>query len=366
MTTNVMANYSYGEDCYKEIPEVLKPYGVKSVVLIGGKRALGATESEVRAILEAAEVEVKGSFVYGKDSTQTNIDKLVATPDVQKADAIFGFGGGKALDTAKMVAKELDKPTFTFPTICSNCSAGTAIAVVYKDDHSLLRYGYPDSPLHIFINTRVIANAPEKYFWAGIGDGISKAPEVEHAVAEAKNRGLVDLPHTASLGQAVALSSKDAFYRYGEAGMEDVKHNRPSKAIEEIALDIVVSTGYASNLVNQPDFYYNSCHAHAFYNGTTAIKRSGEYLHGVVVSYGVLVLHAYYQEQEELERVARFNRSLGLPITLKELGLTEDDIPKIVEVAVTTNEYKNTPFDSEQFAQAIRGVNQLGQHLSNN
>ncbi len=364
MTTTVMANYSVGEDCYQEIPQVLKPYSIKSVVLIGGKRALGATEDEVRAVLDKAGIEVTGSFVYGVDSTQTNIDKLVANPAVQKAQAIFGFGGGRALDTTKMVAKALDKPTFTFPTICSNCSAGTAIAVVYKDDHSVLRYGYPDSPLHIFINTRVISQAPSKYFWAGIGDGISKAPEVEHAVAEAKKRGLTDLPHTASLGYAVALSSKDAFYHYGKQGLEDVKNQKNSKAVEEIALDIVVSTGYASNLVNQPDFYYNSCHAHAFYNGTTAVPRQGEYLHGVVVSYGVLVLHAYFDEQEELERVAKFNKSLGLPTTLKELGLSQAEVPKIVEVALTTNEYKNTPFDAEKFAQAILSVDQLGQKLA--
>ncbi|MCB5000091.1 iron-containing alcohol dehydrogenase [Streptococcus mutans] len=298
MTTTIMASYSYGEDCYQEIPGVLKPYHIKRVVLIGGERALASSEDEVRSILVQAGIEVTGSFVYGVDSTQTNIDKLVANPDVQRAEAIFGFGGGKALDTAKMVAKELDKPTFTFPTICSNCSAGTA-----------------------------------------------------------------EFPHTARLGEAVALSSKEAFYRYGQQGLEDVRNNKVSRAVEEIALDIVVSTGYASNLVNQPDFYYNSCHAHAFYNGTTAIRREGEYLHGMVVSYGVLVLHAYFDEQEELERVANFNKALGLPIRLQELGLTKEDIPKIVEVALTTNEYRNTPFDPEKFAQAIRTVDYLGQQL---
>ena len=180
---------------------------------------------------------------------------------------------------------------------------------------------------------------------------------------EAKKKGTAEFPHTARLGEAVALSSKEAFYRYGQQGLEDVRNNKVSRAVEEIALDIVVSTGYASNLVNQPDFYYNSCHAHAFYNGTTAIRREGEYLHGMVVSYGVLVLHAYFDEQEELERVANFNKALGLPIRLQELGLTKEDIPKIVEVALTTNEYRNTPFDPEKFAQAIRTVDYLGQQL---
>lgn len=125
MTTNYMSNYTYGTNAYDEIPEVAKPYGIKKVVFIGGKRALAAAEPKARKALEGSEIEVTGSIVYGVDSTQTNIDRLVATPEVKEADAVFGFGGGKALDTAKMVADELDKVIFSFPTICSNCAAGT-------------------------------------------------------------------------------------------------------------------------------------------------------------------------------------------------------------------------------------------------
>ena len=100
MTTTIMASYSYGEDCYQEIPEVLKPYHIKRVVLIGGERALASSEDEVRSILVQAGIEVTGSFVYGVDSTQTNIDKLVANPDVQRAEAIFGFGGSSSYASA--------------------------------------------------------------------------------------------------------------------------------------------------------------------------------------------------------------------------------------------------------------------------
>ena len=98
MTTNYMSNYTYGTNAYDEIPEVAKPYGIKKVVFIGGKRALAAAEPKARKALEGSGIEVTGSFVYGVDSTQTNIDRLVATPEVQEADAVFGFGGGKALD----------------------------------------------------------------------------------------------------------------------------------------------------------------------------------------------------------------------------------------------------------------------------
>lgn len=362
MVTNRMSNYSVGVNCFEELPEVLKPYHVQKIVFIGGERALKSSEADVRRILENNGFEITGSFVYGKDSTQSAIDKLIATPEVAAADIIFGFGGGRALDTTKMVAKALDKPTFTFPTICSNCSAGTAIAVIYNEDHSLKEYGYPDAPLHIFINTKVIAEAPAKYFWAGIADGISKAPEVERASNEALKRG-DKWSHTAVLGRAIALSSLDAFYQYGQQGLEDVRNHQATKAVEEIALAIVVSTGYASNLVNQPDFYFNTCHAHAFYNGTTAVKREGEHLHGVVVSFGVMVLHAYYNEADKLKEVATFNRSLGLPVTLGEIGLTDADIPTIVAVVMETNECKHTPFEAERFAQAIREADHFGRQM---
>lgn len=335
---------------------------MRSVVFIGGEKALESSEKTVKQVLDKAGIRLTGTVIYGKDSTQTAIDKLISTPIVQEADVIFGFGGGRALDTAKMVAKELDKEIITFPTVCSNCSAGTAIAVIYNDDHSLLKYGYPNTPLHIFINTEVIAQAPSKYFWAGIGDGISKGPEVERAVKEAQYRG-VCLSHTANLGLAIAKSSKDAFYHYGSQGLQDVKQQRCSKAVEEIALDIIVSTGYASNLTNQPDFFYNTCHAHAFYNATTAISRGGEHLHGAVVAFGVMVLHAYFDEWEDLERVACFNQSLGLPICLADIGLSQEHIPKLVEVAMTTNEYQHTPFDAETYAQAIAKADSFGQSL---
>lgn len=52
MTTNVMANYSYGEDCFKEIPSVLATYRIQSIAFVGGKRALDSSEAEVRSILE--------------------------------------------------------------------------------------------------------------------------------------------------------------------------------------------------------------------------------------------------------------------------------------------------------------------------
>ena len=304
MRTIGMSDYTVGEDCFDELPE----YGAKKVAIIGGKRALAAALPGIEAALAGTDVEILETRVYGTNSTRANIAKVVNTPACQEADVLIACGGGKALDTVKTAAIELKKIVFTVPTICSNCSAATAIAVVYNDDGSLEGYSYPNRPAHIFINPKIIAEAPAEYFWAGVGDALSKQPEVEYATSAG------DLEHTAGLGLALAHTCSEPLFTYGVQGLEDVRQDLSSEAVKQIALDIVVNTGYVSNLTNQNDYYYNSSVAHAFYNATCSIPREGTYLHGEVVSLGVLVLFAYTGDTENLERYATFNKQMGLPV----------------------------------------------------
>ena len=198
MRTIGMSDYTVGEDCFDELPTALAEYGATKVAIIGGKRALAAALPGIEAALAGTDVEILETRVYGTNSTRANIAKVVNSPACQEADALIACGGGKALDTVKTAAIELKKIVFTVPTICSNCSAATAIAVVYNDDGSLEGYSYPNRPAHIFINPKIIAKAPAEYFWAGVGDALSKQPEVEYATSAG------NLEHTAGLGLALA------------------------------------------------------------------------------------------------------------------------------------------------------------------
>ena len=119
MTTQKLSNYSYGPDCFREMPGVLATYGFRSVVLIGGEKALAAVEDEILGILQEVGISVTGRFVYGKAATMANVEDLAQLEEVQVADLIIGVGGGQALDTTKMVAKKLGKSLVTIPTICS-------------------------------------------------------------------------------------------------------------------------------------------------------------------------------------------------------------------------------------------------------
>ena len=361
MRTIQMSSYTVGEDCFDAIPSVLAPHRAESVALVGGKRALAAAAPGIRTALGKTQVKILDEIVYGTDSTQSTIDALVNNEAFRAADIAVAIGGGKAIDTVKTAAQKLSKIVFSVPTICSNCSSATTIAVVYNDDHSFKGYVHMDAPAHVFINPAIIAAAPDEYFWAGIGDALSKQPEVEYATSEA------ELTHTGTLGLNLAHTCTEPLMTYGEQGLADVRAGRSSEAVRQIALDIVVNTGYVSNLTNQPDFYYNSSLAHAFYNATTGIPRPGRvHLHGEVVSFGVLVLFAYIGDTAELQRYASFNKKLGLPVTLAELDLDESHLPRIAELAQETKEWAQAhpaPCSPEAFIEAIKAADAFGRNL---
>ena len=58
MRTIQMSSYTVGEDCFEAIPAVLAPYQAKTVVLVGGRRALAAAAPGIRAALDSANVQI--------------------------------------------------------------------------------------------------------------------------------------------------------------------------------------------------------------------------------------------------------------------------------------------------------------------
>ena len=109
-------NYSIGTDAYSDIPMVCEKYGTKAVI-IGGKRALAAAADLIKEAVKDSKITITGVFEYGGEASREHIDELNSHQEVVDADMIFACGGGKAIDTCKVLAQESKRPFFTFPTL---------------------------------------------------------------------------------------------------------------------------------------------------------------------------------------------------------------------------------------------------------
>ncbi len=351
-----LPNYSIGEDIYSEVPKIASSYG-KKIVFIGGKTALEKAAHLVKEEIEKVGFKVLDILWYGGEAAYENVDMLKENTNVQEADIIFSFGGGKALDTCKILTGQLNKTLFAFPTIASTCASITGVCAVYKPDgifHGLYWRGKPAE--HTFINTKIISEAPQKYLWAGIGDTLAKGFEPEFSA-----RGK-QLDYYNSLGVKMSMLCYNPLVTYGEEALEDCKNNKVSSALEEVILSIIVNTGLVSNHVIND---YNSCVAHAIcYGFTTLPKVEHNHLHGEIVSYGVLVQLMLDGKYETIDELLPFYKKINLPTSYKWFGVDSNDIKQVVTKAVSVNDVKVAAFTITE-ENLTAAINNLEKYVPN-
>ncbi|MDF2565686.1 MAG: glycerol dehydrogenase-like oxidoreductase, partial [Massilibacillus sp.] len=117
----IFPSYTIGEQAYDKVKDICPRYGTK-VVAIGGKTAMAKVRELLLQAVEGTGLEIDEFIWFGGEAAYENVEKLKEHKSVQEADMIFAIGGGKAIDTCKILAHAIEKPFFTFPTIASNCA----------------------------------------------------------------------------------------------------------------------------------------------------------------------------------------------------------------------------------------------------
>ena len=346
MQKSLFPGYTIGVDAYDDIAAVCPPHG-KKVAIIGGKRALDAAGRSIKAAAERAGLEVMGTFWYGGEASRENMEML--RPQVAEADMLFAVGGGKAIDTCKVLAQETNRPFFTFPTIASTCASCTSLGIIYHPDGSLREYSFSKiPPNHIFINTQIIADAPDIYLWAGMGDTMAK-----HYEATTSSRGHIPA-HSDAMGIALSSMCAAPIIRWGQKALADCKSNTVTTELTEVILGIIISTGFVSNFV-QVD--YTTGLAHAIYNGFTVLPSTEHYghLHGEIVAYGILVLLTADKQYKERDKLYDFYRSIGLPTCLADIHAKPEDLDKVTAKALAGIDIRVWPYpvDAEMIVDSI-------------
>lgn len=335
-----LPNYSIGDQIYNKIGPVCESYG-KTVLVIGGKRALEAAYPKIRHYTDQTRLTIIGKEIYGDDCTYAGVERLRALSVYQHADMVFAVGGGKALDTVKALCIPDDKPIFTFPTIASNCAACTSVSIMYNKDGTFLHPNFFVRPaMHAFIDTEIITNAPTQYMWAGIGDTYAKYYE---AMISSRNE---QLEHFTAVGVAVSSMCCGPLLQYGPKALEDHKSRLCTYDVEQVVLAIVVTTGIASIFLTKdftPD--YNSGLAHAIFYALTSYPVIEEkHLHGEVVGFGVLLALLVDEQFEEFEKIYQLNRAVGLPTSLEDIDILPEQWTESMERIPQMSDVTHYPY----------------------
>ena len=111
--------------------------------------------------------------------------------------------------------------------------------------------------------------------------------------------------------------------------------------------------------------------AHAIHNGLTVLPECHHMYHGEKVAFGTLTQLALENvPAEELEEIIGFCVEVGLPVTLKGLGITEvtdEKIMAVAEAACAENDtLHNMPFEvtPATVAAAIKAADAYGRYFT--
>ncbi len=317
--------YIQGADVLSRLGDYLKPLAARWLV-VGDKFVLGFAEETLRQSFKQAELYVEIA-PFGGECSQNEIERLRKLAKSADCQAILGIGGGKTLDTAKALAHFMDVPVAIAPTIASTDAPCSALSVIYTDSGEFDRYlMLPHNPNIVIVDTKVVAGAPARLLAAGIGDALATWFE-----ARACSRsGATTMAGGKCTQAALALAELcyNTLIEEGEKAMLAAEQHVVTPALERVieANTYLSGVGFESG---------GLAAAHAIHNGLTAIPDAHHYYHGEKVAFGTLTqLVLENAPVEEIETVAALCHSVGLPITLAQLDITED-IPAKMRLVAT-------------------------------
>lgn len=321
------SRYVQGAGALGDIGKHVASLGTKALVL-GGTRGIEA----IKSLLEASFNEHKVDFIlehFNGECSRPEVDRIVAFSQQNNIDIILGVGGGKALDTAKAAAHYAKIPVAIVPTIAATDAPCSALSVIYTPEGVFESYlVLPKNPDLVLVDTAVIAQAPARLFVSGMGDALATWFEADAcAKAFAGN-----LPGGLSTSAALALAKLcyDILIEYGLRAKLALEQGVATEAVEKVveANTLLSGLGFESS---------GLAAAHAVHNGLTVLEETHHAYHGEKVSFGTLVqLVLENRTTAEMETVLHFCKSVGLPITLQEIGVTHVTPEKIRQVAEAT------------------------------
>lgn len=314
----------------------------KRPLLVGGDRTLALVHPYLQPVLEQQSLHMAQAS-YGADCSEAGLAALRQASAAHEADFVIGVGGGKALDAAKLLAHQCQLPIVTIPTSAATCAAWTALSNIYSEQGAFLYdVALAKCPDLLILDYSLVQTASRRTLVAGIGDALAKWYEASVSSGHSERTLIIG-----AVQQARVL--RDILFQKSEAALRS-----PGSEVWQDVVDAsVLLAGVIGGLGGAQ---CRTVAAHAVHNGLTHLLESHGTLHGEKVAFGILV-QLRLEELVQGNRLAatarqqllKFYETIGLPKTLKDLGLNEvtlANLERAAEVACAANsDIHRLPFE---------------------
>lgn len=318
----------------------------RNFVIISDKRMRTLVEDRISEGFENSGSQC--SYIdFGGECCNEEIEKLSELTMERNANGVIGVGGGKAIDTAKMVGDICGLPVVTAPTSASTEASCTCFSSIYSKEgkfQKILRL--KNGPDVVLVDTDIISKAPSHLFVSGIGNAFSTYYE-SRSCERSGVQNYFGCTRTHST-MTLAKLCWDLLLKNGAHAKADVEAKKVTRAVETV----VEANIYLSGM----SYVNNGCAAsQGIYAGLTSITAPSDFFYGEGNAYGLLVqLIMEYTEANkwaygEWDQVIDFYKSVELPLKLSDLGITNADETIIGQIAKTAcvshSSIHNMPFE---------------------
>ena len=351
------SRYVQGPGALKSLGEQIKHLGGKALV-IGGKTAISQTQDIIKQSLEEQNISYRIETFRG-ECCDSEINRLKEIAVSEECEVVISVGGGKVSDTGKAISALLKIPVVIAPTIAATDAPCSALSVIYTEEGVFDRYFVlPKNPDLVLVDTEIIAKAPARFLVSGMGDALATWFEANSCYQSSSK----NLPGGYSTVTALKLARLcyELLIDYGEQAKLAIEKGVVSPAVEKIieANTLLSGIGFESS---------GLAAAHAIHDGFTILEETHSVYHGEKVSFGTLV-HLILEDHPwaEIKEVLDFCIKVGLPVTLKQIGVENPTPEKIMAVAEKTCEpgmmIHNMPFPvtPEMVYNAIYAADAIG------
>lgn len=324
--------YIQGFGELKNIQKLASEYGKFAYFLIDGF-IYESMKSRLEQIFAGTETRFYASR-FGGESCQSEVDRAVDEIKALDADLLVGFGGGKTIDTAKLIADFLDIPRIIIPSAASTDAPTAGLAGLYRPDGVQIKAVKTkrNSEL-VLLDTEIIANAPARLFSAGMGDAMATWLEARANEKSCTPNYIGQGYRPTRAAMAIARECSEILFEDGRNALSAVKRHLVTEEVENVV--------EANTLLSGLGFENTGCAAaHGIHAGLSEIASAHAFLHGEKVAFSIICQMVIENTpKDEMDKIICFLNDVELPITLAQLNIeaSPENLALIVDHTVNHN-----------------------------